>query len=364
MNINKIGMSKSQRTPQRLFSFAMWILSLVFAGFLMGLGGLIIKDLPSVDQRVSLQQFADSDALLAADQTLEQERSRLLGIERQIEDAQQNFLSAQADYQVAQNSFDTWIATRTATESDVQNPEVLTRNREVEVLKNTERAALSIVSGAQTELREAERAVADARSSRAKVLDEAQPAYRKAKTAQELRVFLFRLAVTLPLLLIAGWMIMRKRSSSYWALYRGFSIFAIFSFFVELVPYLPSYGGYIRYVVGIITVLVSGHFLIRGMRRYLERKQAEEERSEVERRQSIDYEVALKKTASKICPGCDRKVVERDGTETDFCVHCGIRLQSKCNSCGSRNSSFHRFCLSCGAPANAMETGQDALAAD
>jgi hypothetical protein len=149
---------------------------------------------------------------------------------------------------------------------------------------------------------------------------------------------------------------MKKRQSPYWPLYRGFSIFAVFAFFVELVPYLPSYGGYIRYAVGIATVVVSGHFIIRGMRRYLERKQAEESRSESERRQSIEYETALKKLASNTCPGCDRKLIEREGMETDFCVHCGIRLQTKCAACDSRNISFHRYCLSCGVAAAETHT--------
>ena len=54
-------------------------------------------------------------------------------------------------------------------------------------------------------------------------------------------MFLYRLMLTLPLLVIAGWPFV-------W----GSICFALFAFFVELVPYLPSYGGYIRYVVGII----------------------------------------------------------------------------------------------------------------
>ena len=125
-------------------------------------------------------------------------------------------------------------------------------------------------------------------------------------------------------------------------------MFAGFAFFVELVPYLPSYGGYIRFIVGIFLVLVAGYFLIKQMRKYLERKLEEEARSEADRRKSIDYETALKKIAAKSCPGCDRSIVTRDGVHSDYCVHCGIHLQRECPNCETRNVTFHRFCLSCG----------------
>lgn len=341
-------MAKSTRRPQQLYTIVMWMLSIVFAGFLIGLGSLVIKDLPRVDTQVTVEDFVDAGALRAVEIKIEAGEAQGRMLSRAAEDARTSALEARTDYNSAKASLDNWLATRTATESQSQNPEVISRTRAVEALKASERTALRVQSEAQTALTQYNRAQADLRADRGRLFTAAQPAYNKAKNAQKLRVFLYRLALTLPLLLVAGWMIAKKRDAAYWPLYRGFVLFALFAFFIELVPYVPNYGGYVYYGVGIIMAIIVGHFIIRSMKRYLERKQAEESRSEDERRQGIEYETALKKIAAKTCPGCDRSIVVRDGIETDFCVHCGIRLKEKCGNCGERNISFHRFCLCCG----------------
>lgn len=343
-------MARSTRRPQQVYSLVMWALSIIFAGFLMGLGSLVIKDLPRVDAAISVEDFTDQNAVARIDAQIEALQDTQRDRRNDVSDAQAGVNDAALTYEAAKASLDNWLATRTATQSAAQNPEVIRRTRDVEALKAREQTARTTLSEAETRQRLGLREISTLNLERNKMMNAARPQYRKAQNAQALRVFLYRLALTLPLLLIAGWMVAKKREASYWPLYRGFVIFALFAFFVELVPYLPSYGGYVRYGVGIIMAIIVGHFIIKAMRQYIERKQAEEARSEGERRQGIEYETALKKIAAKTCPGCDRSIVERDGVETDFCVHCGIRLKEKCGSCGERNISFHRFCLSCGVP--------------
>lgn len=353
-------MAKSTRRPQRIFSAVMWLLSIIFAGFLIGLGSLIIKDLPQVDRKITTEQFVDKDELRALDTLQTQQTAQSVTLRRAAEDARRAHTSARADYSAAKTSFDNWIATRSATESAAQNPEVLARTRIVEGLAADERTALRAFEDAEAAQTALQREIADRRTQRQRLLSAGRPEYNAALRGRELRVFMYRLALTLPLLLLGGYLAAKKRASSYWPLYRGVVIFALFAFFVELVPYLPSYGGYVRYLVGIIMVVAAGHFIIRGMRRYMERKQAEEARSEGERRQSIEYETALKKIAAKSCPGCDRAIITREGVDTHYCVHCGIHLQVNCHSCDHLNISFHRFCLSCGVPARPVQDAEPA----
>ena len=117
-------------------------------------------------------------------------------------------------------------------------------------------------------------------------------------------------------------------------------------------PYLPSYGGYVRYIVGIVITVFVGRQAILALNRYLEQQRLAEALPEAKRREVLEYDAALARLAKAICPGCERAVDLKD-TSIEFCPHCGIGLYERCGSCSTRKSTFAKYCHACGTGASA-----------
>jgi predicted RNA-binding Zn-ribbon protein involved in translation (DUF1610 family) len=348
-------MFKMMGSPERLYGFTMWLVSLVFAAFLVGLGGKIIADIPRTENALAQEQFADRAALdrtRAEVAVLEAEQRRHEAREQVLKNALGDAIGA---YDAANTSFQNWLATRGVTANPQQDPEVLTRTRALDKLREAQRAAELPLEALRREGTAVEQRLAEAHRREQTIMQAAYGDYEQARRRQELKVFAIRLAFTLPLLLASGWMIARKRRSQYWPLMRGFILASAFAFFFELVPYLPDYGGYVRYAVGILLTLVAGHYAIRGMQAYLVRRRETEQQNEAARRASLDNEAALKKMAAKLCPACERAILTTDTAEANFCVHCGLGLYTRCGGCNSRMNVFFHHCASCGTPRGAIQ---------
>ena len=342
-------MSKALRWSEKWFQRGLWLVAIVFAGFLIGLGGTIVGDLPKVESARSIEDFMDPAATAAARATIAEAERRAQSASDALEQARLKLQVAQSDVGNARQGFSNWIATRHATERAEQDPELIRRTQALDELQARERAARAEVERQQQALLDARQAGDGAQRRLSEMREAAQGAFERALRTQELRVFGYRLALTLPLLVLAGWLFKRQRQSRWWPFVWGFVLFALFAFFVELVPYLPSYGGYVRYLVGIVLTALVGRWAIVALQNYLERQRAAEARPDAQRREELGYDTALARMTKGVCPGCERALDLKDPA-LDFCPHCGIGLFDHCGHCRQRKNAFSRFCQACGTP--------------
>jgi hypothetical protein len=345
-----IDMSKSLRLSEKWFHRGLWLVALVFASFLIGLGGTVVDDLPKVEKQLVLNDFMDKSASDALRNTIKASDKAVKEANDVLEQSLLKLSVNRADTVAARETFTNWLATRRATQQAGQDAELISRTKALDALKDKERAAGANVEAQQQTILNAQQAADKARN----FLNEKEQAAQKQLDAEsrrlELRVFLYRLALTLPLLAIAGWLFVKKRKATYWPFVWGFIFFALFAFFVELVPYLPSYGGYVRYVVGIIVTVLIGRQAIVSLNRYLEKQKLAEQLPDVQRREELSYDTALTRLSKAVCPGCER-AVDLKNPDIDFCPHCGISLFDHCQPCNARKSAFSKFCHVCGTSA-------------
>ena len=340
-------MSKGVRLSETWFNRGLWLIALLFASFLIGLGSLVVNDLPQVENTLGVEQYVDPAAvapirseLNAINKQADTKNGEIERLRLQAEDARN--VSAEA-----RQTFDNWLATRQATGLSDQDPELISRTKSLDALKAKESELNRQVSSLDQELLAINQNREKLIMRENVLMNGAQEKLNAQLSKQELRVFLYRLMLTLPLILLAGWLFVKARKSRQWPFVWGFIFFALFTFFVELVPYLPSYGGYVRYIVGIVLTVVIGRYVINALHSYLERQKAEEQKPDTERREELNYDLALVRIAKKVCPGCERPINLEDTTR-NFCTHCGICVFDHCAGCKERKSAFARFCHACG----------------
>ena len=343
-------MSKSLRLSEKWFNRALWLVAFIFAWFLLGLGKAIIRDLPRVEQTLTIENFVDHakiDPIRTQLKNLQQQR---LESNDRLEQSNLMLTTRTNDYQAARRTFENWLATRDVTKQNSQDDELTSRTQALDKLKALERDAeksVELLSKTQLDNQQLETKLQD--QSR-KLEDSAYRELDKKNQKQATRIFFYRLALTLPLLGLAAWLFAKKRKTTYWPFVWGFIIFALIAFFVELVPYLPDYGGYVRYLVGIIITVLGGKYAISALQQYLAQQKLAESQPQLVRREELSYDVALTRLGKGVCPGCERGVDLKD-TRNDFCPHCGIGLHNKCGTCGIRKSAFSKFCNGCGSNA-------------
>jgi len=129
--------SAGNRLPEKWFRRGLWLIAFIFASFLIGLGGKVINDLPSVEQTRELDDYMGEKGIL-----LQQTRDRLNEEDTRLtEEAERSALELEKQRNqtaAEQQSLQNWLAARSATEQSEQNPEVIARTRKLDELKAKE----------------------------------------------------------------------------------------------------------------------------------------------------------------------------------------------------------------------------------
>jgi len=355
----ELNSKKLKRTSRIVY----YSISIVLCVFLILLSSRIIGDLDSTIKSPYLGDFENKAVLASLNEDIEKQNVELANLHSKKETIEKTIAAARDNYANEKQSFDNWLQTRKTLGSPDKDQEVVVRAKKLDDFYTVEQEWRAELNTLQSQIDEIVKKKQDIEQSIDKEQFAAYELYRKAEKKYDLKVFLIRLAFVAPILALGIFFFLRCRRHKFYPLYFGFTLFSLYAFFFGLVRYLPSYGGYVRYSVGVVLSVGLGYYAIRRIRKFIDQKQAELEISmQQERAKKIQTTTAEKALENHFCPSCGKDFLlhkwefpTAKSTEIDmykfattFCRHCGMELFKNCNNCGTKNFAHLLFCSSCG----------------
>ena len=349
-----------------------YVIAIVLCGFLISFSTKFLGDIDEWKESPSVEEFIDHNLkeeqnaeVAKLDESIRQKQEKIYTIEKTVRIANSNYVKAK-------ESYDNWLQARQTVGSPNDDREVTARAIALDEIYKTQLAWELELAGINEEIQalrnQQEEHYQVIRDDEQRAYDEQNEAFRK----YSLKIFLLRLAVILPLLLLGIYFIVKFRKHKYWPLFLGYILFSFYAFFFGLVPYLPSYGGYIRYTVGIILSVVFGIYAINKIRAFMERKKSELKESTQDRAKKVQSETAEKALDNHMCPSCGKDFIVKGwdksgkktrtevlGMVTNFCRFCGLELFKPCKKCGHENYAHLPFCANCGDVVNEEKAGKE-----
>ncbi|RYM35688.1 hypothetical protein ERX46_01465 [Brumimicrobium glaciale] len=339
-----------------------YVIAIVLCGFLISLSGKLIDDVDEWEEKPLVEEFQNHEFLKHKEFEIQDIDNKIELKSAKLSSVQNTIRVVNGNYANAKKSYDNWLEARKTVGSPREDKEVLSRAKELDEFYKTQqewKIELNQISGEIEVLSNQKNAFHEAIN---KEIERAYEEREKAIRAYDLKVFLIRLLFILPILLLGILFIVKFRKHKYWPLFLGFVLFSFYAFFFGLVPYLPSYGGYIRYTVGIILSILFGTYAINKIKTFIENKKKELKVSTTERSRRVQTETAEKALDNHMCPSCgkdfivkkwDKTAGKKDkadtyGIVTNFCRFCGLELFKKCKKCGEENFAHLPFCSCCG----------------
>ncbi len=354
----ELNSKKLERTSKIIY----YTISIVLCSLLILLSSEIIGDLDTAVERPLPENFEDKGALAVLEKNMASQATVMENFTSKRETIEKTIAAANGNYANEKQSFDNWLETRKTLGSPDKDQEVVSRARKLDGFYKVEQDWREQLNGVQSRTDSVEKKRAAIQQSIDQEKYKAEEKYFTKMKGYDLKVFLIRLLFVAPILALGIFFFVRYRKHKFWPIYFGFSLFSVYAFFFGLVPYLPSYGGYIRYTVGIALCVGLGYYAIKRIRLYLEQKQAELKTSTQERSKKVQTETAEKSLENHFCPSCGKdfmmkkwefplaKTSEEETYKlvTSFCRHCGLELFKNCSTCGHKNFAHLPFCSLCG----------------
>ena len=353
----ELNSKKLERTSRIVY----YSISLILCLFLILLSNKIIDDLDTTTVRPVKENFENKAIMADLGRKSNELTIEIENLNTKKSSIEKTIATAKENYTNEKQSFDNWVQTRRTLGSPDKDQEVIYRAYKLDEIYKIEQDWRSQLNSQQAKIDQNEKQQQAIQKSINREKEAAEKKYNTELKHYDLRVFLIRLLFVAPILAIGIFFFIRYRRHKFWPLYFGFTLFSIYAFFFGLVPYLPSYGGYVRYAVGILLSAGLGYYAIKTIRKFIETKQAELQVSTQERAKNVQSEVAEKALENHFCPSCGKDFIlkkweiPQKNTETeayklvtDFSRHCGLELFSNCNKCGNKNFAHLPYCSSCG----------------
>lgn len=353
----ELNSKKLERTSKLIY----YAISVILCLFLILLSNKIIDDLDTATQKPEVYNFENKALLKTLDNKMNGLNIDIENLYINKKNIEKTIANAKENYFNQKQSFDNWVQTRKTLGKANNDNEVTSRVKKLDDFYKIEQNWRTQLSANQTQIEAKQKLQTVNQQWVDKEKEQAYKKYEVALEKYDLKVFAIRLLFVAPILALGIFFFMRYRRHKFWPLFFGFTLFSVYAFFFGLVPYLPSYGGYIRYGLGIILSAGLGYYAIKTIRQYLDKKQAELKTSTQERAQNVAIAVAEKAFENHFCPSCGKdfmlkkweaplKITETAVYKlvTNFCRHCGLQLFTNCNKCGNSNFAHLPFCATCG----------------
>jgi predicted RNA-binding Zn-ribbon protein involved in translation (DUF1610 family) len=337
-------------------------IALILCGFLIALSSRIIDDIDRWEVAPTASDYTNQALIDSLQLYVTTYDESIYQINEKKSSINNTLNVAQSNYANEKKSFDNWLEARKTVGSPKEDTEVLSRAQKLDKYYAIEQEWRKELTALDFKIDSISKMQA---AFQQKIYDEQQRAEtvtQEQTRSYDIKVFLIRLLFVLPILGLGLFFILRFRKHKYWPVFLGFVLFSFYAFFVGLVPYLPSYGGYVRYTVGIVLSLSLGVYAINKFRAFVEKNKAALKTSSTERAKLVESSIAEKALKQHICPSCGKdfilppwdksltslKLDTKQPAVTSYCRYCGMVLFVACEKCEHTNFAHLPFCSNCG----------------